>query len=56
MPAWSRHEDFDDALADLVRRPASRFMLGETCWRAAADLHRWPETVDIIADTLRAAA
>lgn len=44
---------FPTALEDLIRRPASRVALAETCWRAASDLPRWPDTVDLIASALR---
>ena len=47
-------EAFPAALDDLVRRPASRVALAEKCWRAASDLPRWPDTVDTIANVLRA--
>ncbi len=48
--------DFPAALSDLVRRPASRVALAEQCWRAAAELPRWDQTVQKIADVLRARA
>ena len=46
-------EEFPSALAALVRRPALRAELAENCWRAAARLPRWPDSISRIADVLR---
>lgn len=47
---------FGPALAELVRRPAMRAELAERCWRAAARLPRWPDSIARIADALRSVA
>lgn len=45
--------DFHTALAELVRRPAVRAELAESCWRAAVRLPRWPDSIATIAAVLR---